>query len=144
MVALRTLGRLLGLFFTYLIIPFMHMHWKTILLSQTYMFHFHVHNHEINRYMSSWWGWPFLLRPVWYMRHLQDPRIPLDVQIFDGIQCIGNPFIFMLIVPALIWLAISFKRYKNPLSIIALAGFFISGFRQGWWAGPLISTIFIR
>ena len=114
-------------FSTFFIIPFIHgWHWGDILKLQAMIpaYHLHIQNFT-HRDASPWYTWPFLIRPVWFGFLNHNPNMPLESQIVDGILCIGNPFVFMLIIPAMILLALNFRRNKDPLSIIVLSGFFI-------------------
>ncbi len=80
---------------------------------------------DAHRDASYWYTWPFLLRPVWYGVHVRTPDLPMGSQIADAILCVGNPFLFMLFIPALIWIIWQLKRRPSPVLIVSAIGFLV-------------------
>ena len=115
-------------FATFLIIPFIHgMTWSDIWGLQVRIPEYHL-QHEQNtyfRYHSAWYTWPFLIRPVWFGFLRETPTLPLQNQYIDGILCVGNPLIFLILTPAMVWLAMQWYRRRSALATLALSGFLI-------------------
>ncbi len=114
-------------FATFLIVLFIPGYgWKDIWLLQFKIPAFHLHDQpDIYRYKSAWYTWPFLLRPVWYGFQRENPGALISEQTVNGIICLGNPVLFLLIFPAIFWLAKQWRRFRDPLAVLVLSGFFI-------------------
>ena len=89
-------------FASHLFIPFMgRHHWSdiwTIQLTQI-NYHLNVAPYQKHGYSSLWWGWPLILRPIWYYFQSLNGEV-------RGILCIGNPLIFWsipLVMGYMIW-----------------------------------------
>ncbi len=75
-------------------------------------------------YMSQWWQWPLMLRPVWY-EYLERSK--------DSVQavfCLGNPFLLLLGLGTLCWSLHNWLRHGSLLSFISVT--FYSTFFFFW------------
>ena len=111
---------------TYIIIPFFRdMGWPMIWKLQYGMWKYHLTLKQGHVYGSEWWGWPLMIRPIWYYYKPTQVSMHGDqVEVMRGILCIGNPVIFWLI-PVAMFFAI-WQLYKNRswIYIVAVTGFF--------------------
>ena len=70
---------------------------KSIIQNQTEIFSWHAFLTDTHEYQSSWWSWPFDIRPAQYYYHpMQDGRA-------GGIYTFGNPALWWGGFLALIW-----------------------------------------
>ncbi len=103
----------------HLFIPFLKQHtWADLWNIQVTQFNYHtkIAPTQTHGYSSQWWGWPLMIRPIWYYFDQTNG-------IVHGILCIGNPAIFWiipLIAGYLIWDA-TFKHSR--ISIFLLTAF---------------------
>ncbi len=91
--------------------------WFDVWRHQGHMLHYHVHLKEGHPYASKWWGWPFLLRPLWF--YLDRSR-----EFVRGIACMGNPAVFWLIPAALGFAFWDLAKHKSKVAAFVLTGFF--------------------
>jgi dolichyl-phosphate-mannose--protein O-mannosyl transferase len=70
--------------------------WAQVIDLQHSMYLYQASNHLTHPYVSDWWTWPAMRRPVWYYFHTAGPG-PVS-----GIWCIGNGPLWWLSVPALV------------------------------------------
>lgn len=68
-------------------------------------------------YVSPWWTWPAMVRPVWVSFQAQN-------SLYEGIFFIGNPVLFWTIPLAIGFVVWEFFRRKTLLSAVILWGFF--------------------
>ncbi len=97
----------------------------TILKLQRYMWEFQTELHQTHGYMSEFWQWPLLMRPMWY--HFQADSSQPDS--FRGVFFGGNPLIMLGGILALVVCAWDFLREKNRAAgwiVIMYAGFYLS------------------
>ena len=107
---------------TYIIIPFIRgLHWSSILKLQVHMAKYHLTLKQGHTYGSEWWGWPLMLRPIWYYYHA-DKEGP--IRMMRGILCIGNPVIFWLIPTAMVFAIWELYKNRSWINIFVVAGFF--------------------
>ncbi len=73
-------------------------------------------------YMSSWWGWPWLMRPIWYAFE----KDPLDPGWVRGVLLIGNPWIMWTGIPAILFCGWAWVRDRSRQAfwILLLYGLF--------------------
>lgn len=101
------------------------MSWKDIFLLQLDIPTHHTFLIDIHRDASFWYTWPFLIRPVWYGFYNHTPSLLPQYQIVDGILCLGNPFIFIFFIPAVIFLIWRIKSNSIAFYWITLLGILI-------------------
>jgi dolichyl-phosphate-mannose-protein mannosyltransferase len=102
---------------------------------QVNMFGFWFHHRvaATHPFASPWWSWPLLLRPVWFYSHsLPDGR---ESNIF----AMGNPLIWWMFVPALLWTLVRFVRGRSLSDGIIAAGFL--GLWLPWALAPGVTFV---
>jgi len=105
--------------------------WQSIFEYQKNMLHYHFNLTEWHTYASRWWGWPFLVRPIWlYFIDVSGANEAPETWI-RGILCIGNPVIYWVLVPAFVWNVWLAMKKQNHFSILILIGFLSQWL---WWA----------
>ncbi|MBN1689103.1 MAG: phospholipid carrier-dependent glycosyltransferase [Candidatus Omnitrophica bacterium] len=103
--------------------------WSNIFTYQAHMARYHATLQEGHTYGSEWWGWPLLVRPIWYFFERKGT-------IVNGILCIGNPAIYWMIPVAMFYvLGMWLKERKF------LYGFVIFGFLSQWLPWALIGRV---
>ena len=95
--------------------------WQDIWYIHNFNLHFNLEVAAPHRYSSSWWGWPLLLRPIWFYFTNQKGMV-------NGIICIGNPAIFGMIPVIMAYLLWDWIDYKRLASI----GLIFFGFLGSW------------
>jgi len=71
-------------------------------------------------YSSSWWSWPLVLRPVWFLfDDLGNAKI-------QGIVALGNIFIWWASVPAIAFILYRFRKTKDLYLGVIGVGFLVS------------------
>jgi dolichyl-phosphate-mannose-protein mannosyltransferase len=110
-------------FACHLFIPFLRQNsWADIWSIQITNLHYHlaVAPTQTHGYSSAWWGWPLILRPIWY--YYQN-----NAGMIEGILCIGNPLVLWAFPLAFVYTLIKFiKDRRGP------AGFILLGFLTQW------------
>ncbi len=102
--ALATLGAISVVIYFATFLPLFHfavepLSWRGLLPLQKYMFAQQVQVLPSHIYQSSWWTWPLLIRPIWYLYE------PVD-GAQRGILMIGNPVVMwggLVAVAACLW-----------------------------------------
>jgi dolichyl-phosphate-mannose--protein O-mannosyl transferase len=84
------------------------------------MFRFHAGLTAGHPYQSQWWSWPLLLRPIWY----EFEQVPTG--FYRGVLAIGNPALWWAAIPAMIYLARSALRARDPVATFIVTGFLVS------------------
>ncbi len=86
------------------------------------MFQFHAELRAGHPYQSAWWSWPLLLRPIWYQFE------GLRQGFVRGIVAIGNPAVWWVSIPALLYLAwvVFVLRQRDAATTFVLVGFLAS------------------
>lgn len=103
----------------YTILPVMGKYqWFDVLRHQGHMMEYHVRLKAGHPYASKWWGWPLLLRPIWY--YLQRSQ-----GLVYGILCMGNPAVFWAIPPAMGFACWDFFRRRSRIAAFVLVGFLV-------------------
>jgi len=77
---------------------------------------------ETHTYASKFWGWPLLLRPIWF--YFKSDLWDTPLARVWGIICIGNPAIFWMIpviIGNLLW---DYWKRRSAVSGLILLGFF--------------------
>jgi dolichyl-phosphate-mannose--protein O-mannosyl transferase len=99
--------------------------WKEIWNYQLHMWHYHTTLQEGHRYASEWWGWPILVRPIWYFFVSKD-------QVVNGIICLGNPAIYWLMPFAMGYVFFQWIEKRSFLYGFILFGFFSQWLPWAW------------
>ena len=99
--------------------------WTDIGWHQKLMMHYHLNLKTGHRYASQWWGWPFLLRPIWFYFNRGHGLV-------NGILCIGNPAIFWMIPISMGFVLWSFLKQRSKTAAFILTGFFVQWFPCGF------------
>ena len=103
--------------------------WKDVWHHQKHMLSYHEHLKAKHPYGSRWWGWPVLLRPIWfYFKRKQG--------LVFGTICIGNPVIFWTMP-----LAIGFSIWELMKEKSRIAAFILAGFFGQWLIYIFISRV---
>ena len=89
--------------------------WEAITLQRD-IWNYHARLTATHNYFSPWWTWPWIYRPTWYFWWSDDSWI-------RGIVALGNPAIWWLSVPAVLWSLVSGTRAADPRRVFAGAGF---------------------
>ncbi|MBF0593653.1 MAG: glycosyltransferase family 39 protein [Candidatus Omnitrophica bacterium] len=106
-------------FASHLFIPFLKGHhwsdiWTIQITQMNYLFV--IAPTQTHGYSSLWWGWPLLLRPIWYFFQQTDGMV-------QGIICIGNPVIFWSIPFVVVYLLWDIFLKRSWVSLLILWGF---------------------
>ena len=89
-----------------------------VLEEQKAMWDYHSQLREGHPYSSPWWTWPLMLRPTWYSAGDAPSK-----EMFKGILCIGNCFIWWAAIPVLAFSSYFAVKAKSPaFRLIALLG----------------------
>jgi dolichyl-phosphate-mannose--protein O-mannosyl transferase len=84
-------------------------------------YHFQVATTQKHGYSSAWWGWPLMLRPIWYYFNSQSG-------VIKGILCIGNPAVFWMVPAMTAFLCWEWIRQNFNASV----GLILFGFLGQW------------
>jgi dolichyl-phosphate-mannose-protein mannosyltransferase len=84
---------------------------------QKQIFYYHTRLTATHPWSSRWWQWPLALRPVWYWTATADGH-----RVANGFAA-PNPLLYAAFVPAMIWLAASWRKMTAALTVV-LIGFF--------------------
>ncbi|MSR77268.1 MAG: phospholipid carrier-dependent glycosyltransferase [Candidatus Omnitrophica bacterium] len=133
--------------FLYLFLPAFLIYWIPFLIlpsirgygfsslwaMQKHFVDYHLHLTAGHTYASKWWGWPFLLRPIWYYYEAASTAGPKLVQ---GILSIGNPLIFWGIPAGIGFVGVQFfkkrSRWPSLESQFCFFAFILVGFFSEW------------
>jgi len=97
--------------------------WHDIWFIQQFNFNYNLYISatQTHGYTSPWWGWPLLLRPIWfYFGHHNDT--------INAIMCIGNPAVFWMIPVMVFYLFWGWLRQGRS----AVLGIILFGFLVQW------------
>lgn len=89
---------------------------KNLWQYQKNMLDYHAHLSATHTYGSTWWGWPIMVRPIWYFFERQEPLV-------YGILCIANPLVIWMFFPALGYLVWNFFKTRNVKILFIFLGF---------------------
>lgn len=91
--------------------------WREVLEMQRNMWGYHANLHATHSYATPWYHWPLMIRPTWYYFH------DWKNGTLSGIDCIGNPAIWWMGIPALLALGtwVSNKFTWNGVFPIVMA-----------------------
>ncbi len=103
--------------------------YKTIFSFQKEMYLGQINIDKPHPYMSWWWEWPFLNRPIWYTFDGE-----LDNAFVRGVICLGNPWIMWTGVPAIVFCLWDFLQRKSSLAFVIV--YFYSVFLGAWIVIP--------
>ncbi len=101
---------------------------STLLPFQARMFHAQTQVLPPHPYQSSWWTWPLMIRPIWYLYEQADGAQ-------RGILMLGNPAVLwsgLIAVPLCLWAGL--KRGGDP-RLTAVAGLWLASMLM-WAAIP--------
>jgi dolichyl-phosphate-mannose--protein O-mannosyl transferase len=84
---------------------------------QKQIFFYHTRLTATHPWSSRWWQWPLALRPVWYWTAAAEGG-----RVANGFAA-PNPVLYAAFVPAMIWLAASWRKRATALTVV-LIGFF--------------------
>jgi len=99
--------------------------WMDIWNYQLHMARYHATLTEPHGYGSEWWGWPLLVRPIWYFFERKE-------ELVYGIFCIGNPAIYWMIPVAMAYVLFQWLRKLDTLHGIVLFGFLTQWLPWAW------------
>jgi dolichyl-phosphate-mannose-protein mannosyltransferase len=105
--------------------------WANFLELQNQMWQYNVHLTATHTYQSPWWSWPLDLRPVWYFVDYSKP------DFIANIYALGNPLLFWLGIPAVIYTAAKAKGLTRLLILLGCFGFWLP-----WARAPRIMFIY--
>ncbi len=103
--------------------------WKSILNYQKHMLDYHKMLTSGHNYGSSWWGWPAMIRPIWYFYSQKGG-------VVYGILSICNPAVIWALFPALGFLL--WKWFQSRDKTIA---FLFLAFLSQWLPWMLIGRV---
>jgi dolichyl-phosphate-mannose--protein O-mannosyl transferase len=84
---------------------------------QHQIFYYHTHLQATHAYQSRWWEWPLTLRPVWYYTNRVNGTV---ANIYAG----GNTVLYLMFVPAVVWVALRWFKRREPAVVVIAIGFF--------------------
>ena len=99
--------------------------WKIL----NYNLHYHLTTKQTHLYMSPWWTWPLMPRPIWFF-------FKADLGSMYGILCIGNPAVFWAIPLAMAYALWGFFKGRS-----SGAGLILLGFLTQWLCYMLIGRL---
>ena len=79
---------------------------------------YHEHLNAVHSYGSRWYGWPLILRPVWFYAHSAGP------ESIAVIYAMGNPLVWWVFLPSLAWIGWRFACRRAAADGLILLGFF--------------------
>ncbi|HEX6291600.1 MAG TPA: phospholipid carrier-dependent glycosyltransferase [Herpetosiphonaceae bacterium] len=102
---------------------------------QWQMWWYHSNLKATHSWASRWWTWPLMIRPVWYYVDYQE-------QTIANIFTMGNPFIWWLFLPAIVFAAVEWRdgRFRSIGLGLVLLGFL--GQWLPWLFSPRISFMY--
>ena len=111
-------------FSSHLIILFLHNKtWADIWLQQIAMVHIHLKQAPMFLYrLFYWWSWPLMIWPFWFYFQTHGDSI-------QAILCIGNPAIYWVVLPAVIYTGWRFRQKQ-----LLLDEFLVGAFLSQWAA----------
>jgi dolichyl-phosphate-mannose-protein mannosyltransferase len=89
---------------------------ERLVREQKNVWSYHAHLNATHPYFSKWWTWPWLYRPTWYFFENKN-------EVVRGIIAVGNPALWWLSVPAVLWALVTGVRARDPRRLFAGAGF---------------------
>ncbi len=96
---------------------------------QRHMWGYHSKLTATHGYGSAWWGWPLLVRPIWYFFERREGWV-------FGILCIGNPAIYWMFP-----LALAYSLFKWLEERRLVYGFILAGFFSQWLPWIWVSRV---
>jgi dolichyl-phosphate-mannose-protein mannosyltransferase len=104
-------------FGTHLILPFIKGYdWWDLWDYQFGMMRYHAQLTAGHNYGSDWWGWPLMIRPIWYFFERREGLV-------YGILCLSNPAVMWALIPAMGYAAWRFVRERNWICALLILGF---------------------
>ena len=100
----------------------------TLLPFQLTMFHQQTQVLPPHVYQSSWWSWPVMIRPIWYLYEQADGAQ-------RGVLMIGNPAVMwggLIAVVACLWAGLRERQEKGAAAMGGVAALWLAGW--GIWA----------
>lgn len=89
--------------------------WDKILTYHAEMVQFHYQENFKHNYLSYFWQWPTLIRPIWYYYHEASQKV-------YGIFATGSPFFWWSFLLAFPWLLdMSFKKEETAVRFALIA-----------------------
>jgi dolichyl-phosphate-mannose--protein O-mannosyl transferase len=99
--------------------------WANVWDRHKFVLNWHLTLTEGHPYHSEWWGWPILIRPVWFFFKQKEGLV-------NGIICIGNPAIYWMIPFALLYVLFKYIKNRQFVYGLTLAGFFTQWLPWAW------------
>lgn len=93
--------------------------WGTFINYQTGMFDYHSKLVAEHPFTSPWYSWPIMTKPMWF--HV-NYHLPISGQI-STIASFGNPIIWWIGIPAMIFMIVEMFRKKSKLAFFTIIGF---------------------
>lgn len=107
--------------------------WKNFLELQNQMWWYNTTLKATHTYQSSWWTWPFMLRPVWYFVDYAQNSIA-------NIYAMGNPVLWWLGIPAILYTLYSALKTRSWRLWLVISGFL--AFWLPWARAPRIMFLY--
>lgn len=107
--------------------------WQNFWELQRQMWWYNTTLKATHTYQSSWWTWPFMLRPVWYFVDYQKDSIA-------NIYALGNPLLWWLGIPAILYTLFAAIKIKSWRLWLIIAGYSI--FWLPWARAPRIMFLY--
>jgi dolichyl-phosphate-mannose--protein O-mannosyl transferase len=84
---------------------------------QQQMHWYHTHLTQTHHHASSWFGWPWIARPHWFYQGTPSPGWKSEI------YAMGNPALWWLFVPSMVWVAARFYSQRAAADALMLVGF---------------------
>ncbi|MBF0485431.1 MAG: phospholipid carrier-dependent glycosyltransferase [Candidatus Omnitrophica bacterium] len=100
------------------------------------LFHlqYHFSTKQTHPYVSDWWTWPAMARPVWM--YFQTAYYGTPGATVEGIVCIGNPALFWMMP-----VAIGYMLWEGLKNKSRVAGIILAGFASQWLCYIFVSRM---
>ena len=85
--------------------------------NQNTMYSYHSKLEATHYFASPFYEWPFIVRPIWYYSKVLSPTLR------EGISSFGNPFVWWMGIPALVYMIYLAIRKKDGRAVFLIVGF---------------------
>jgi dolichyl-phosphate-mannose-protein mannosyltransferase len=113
--------------------------WSTFVGMQKQMWWYHTQLVATHPYTSSWWSWPFLLRPIWLYTSGGISN-GFGKNMIANIYAMGNPFVFWTGIVAVIY--VGYLAYVKRSRRLGLVVFSYLVFFAPWAFSPRIMFLY--